>query len=1754
MEPQNPDAQTNPQGFAYDSLESVRKKLLDLTSRNTLLNYRHPKATSVRVIETNPDNAAKALLDEKSLIFMPVPEPTESELIDAGYFEEDPAKGHKVVAGFPSAEQWAKHLGHYTSYELKDFDASLQKSDNFQTLSYASELEARLRGLRGKAETAIEESGANILYLGIGFLEWYESRDSDKARQAPLFTIPVKLEKSAKVGKDGVYRYSLSLKDEGLLTNISLREKLANDFGLFLPGIEEDTVPSVYFERIRQSILKEQPRWKVKQHISLILLNFTKQAMYLDLDPENWPENANIKDHPTIAQFFSAAGQENPNDSATYEDEHNIDTVEDIHLHYPLVFDADSSQHSAVIDAAKGENLVIEGPPGSGKSQTITNIIAACIGNGKKVLFFAEKMAALNVVKDRLDRAGLGDFCLELHSHKTNKQKVLGDLGHRLNKKGSYREPKEIEAEVARFEDLKSKLADYVSLINSYWSETGLTLHQILNKATRYREQLHISPELLAIEGIDGKSFTPVKQRELLDQAEMLTNVYESVSNQAQEGKIANHHWYGVNNTELQGYQIDEVADLLRQWTEKLTALKVNWESFSVAFDLHNSVDSSFEAIERATQDINKLPMLMGEEPLGAVYGVVNLLLQSEQMLDQYKKIHGAYDAIFKHLKPEAFEKEIGREAHLDKTLTLFQRLGVNVDKNLNDIALSLNDLASAEENLAVINSSFSPVYNNVSPPLQRCFVDTSEGLKEFAILAQLIGQLPSDLWRHRDDLYDNPDLDPLLEQMTSRLSQLTPLYHELHEAFSLHRLPDTATLKVWQSLIESGGLFKWFSGEWRSARKSVLSLSALPKPDANQLLSLLPKLIQYSEGLEQMDQLNRGEQILDTEYCGIETPIDRLVEIRKWYKAVRNEYGAGFGKRVAIGNALLSLDRNQAMAIKELADREVSGLLGRVQQDIRKLSELYSGYIQFQDSGACLSQSMTELSQTIEAEVEILNDVLTGDNVTIGDLNTVKTLLTEQATRLSAWQTNQLVQHFVDHGLALSEQYRCYSERDFQLVQNTLDVASVMNGAPYLLSGFQSDFSAKRYEGLQEGNRNLCEDIQDVLQSRAEFAEVSQVNLQEWFEASSDDLQGNIERNEKALTNPVWLTTWLKYIKSRKRLSSGGLEKVVQQLELQNISSEMLNDVVHMVSSHQLSREILQQHPSLGNFSGSEQMAVRKKFQEYDRKLMKLQQELIAHKTSIVSTPKGIASGKVKDYTELSLIKYNLNLKKPRIAIRSLLKRAPMSIQALKPCFLMSPMSVAQYLEPGNYDFDMIIMDEASQIRPEDALGAIARGTSLVVVGDPKQLPPTSFFQKTVDSEDNDDKVALEDSESILDSVIPLFKSRRLRWHYRSRHESLIAFSNQNFYDSNLILFPSPFSSSDEFGIRYQPIQGRFVNRRNEEEARILVQGVADQLINKPEESVGIVAMNSEQSDEIEKQLEQKIKDDPALQLAFEKNQELDEPLFVKNLENVQGDERDVIVISMTYGPETIGANAMHQRFGPINSNVGWRRLNVLFTRSKKRMHIYSSMRSGHVRTSDNSSRGVKALKAFLEYCETGRLQHYQHTGKEPDSDFEVAVMQMLAEHGYECEPQLGVAGYFLDLAVKDPGMPGRFLMGIECDGASYHSAKSTRDRDRLRQEILENLGWKIRRIWSTDWFDNPQAPLREILTELDSLKTPLSQAPATNDQTLSSVKGDSQPEPIQDQMFEDSGDVNAEKDLQTILVEYDQTVIRQELPDTDE
>ena len=446
-----------------------------------------------------------------------------------------------------------------------------------------------------------------------------------------------------------------------------------------------------------------------------------------------------------------------------------------------------------------------------------------------------------------------------------------------------------------------------------------------------------------------------------------------------------------------------------------------------------------------------------------------------------------------------------------------------------------------------------------------------------------------------------------------------------------------------------------------------------------------------------------------------------------------------------------------------------------------------------------------------------------------------------------------------------------------------------------------------------------------------------------------------------------------------------------------------------------------------------------------------------------------------------MCLLQKEFSKKRRHVPVRQLMNRAGNAVRALKPVLMMSPMSVAQFLEPEKHHFNVIIMDEASQIQPHDALGAIARADQMIVVGDSKQLPPTTFFQTEMDNPDDEQgEESIFDetdaSSSILDMCDAIqMPSAHLKWHYRSEHESLIAFSNSLWYDNELIIFPSPGTDTAKLGIVFHYVdEATYAVGKNEKEADYVARHIIAHVKRFPELSLGVGTFNLKQRDIIEDMLDRLAREDSVAELAleeFRKNHKDLEPLFIKNLENLQGDERDVIFISCTFGPDK-DTGQVFQRFGPINGPNGPRRLNVLFTRAKKRMEVISSMKHEDIITGPGFE-GRIALKQFLKYAESGILTDPgDKTGRGPDSDFEVAVAKVINNIGFQTELQVGVSGYFIDIGVYHPNRPGEFILGVECDGAMYHSSKSARDRDRLREEVLVRRGWNIHRIWSTDWF----------------------------------------------------------------------------------
>ncbi|MBK8870757.1 MAG: DUF3320 domain-containing protein [Elusimicrobia bacterium] len=550
------------------------------------------------------------------------------------------------------------------------------------------------------------------------------------------------------------------------------------------------------------------------------------------------------------------------------------------------------------------------------------------------------------------------------------------------------------------------------------------------------------------------------------------------------------------------------------------------------------------------------------------------------------------------------------------------------------------------------------------------------------------------------------------------------------------------------------------------------------------------------------------------------------------------------------------------------------------------------------------------------------------------------------------------------------------------------------------------------------------------------------------------------------------------------------GLESIVQIAIEWPEAGDRLLEVFKRVWYSGVLREACEQRPQLASFDRQDHESLVDAFRRLDRLMLEFNRAkiLLRHWQGV---PRGQAGG------SLGILQRQFELKRSHMTIRNVMAKAGEAIQAIKPVFMMSPISIAMYLPSDGPKFDLVVFDEASQIKPEDAFCAIIRGRQAIVVGDSKQMPPTSFFDKMIQDEDVADDEGEANVTRNIESILGMMSSklapsspsrRDLRWHYRSRHESLIASSNRLFYKERLVIFPTPERRPDGMGLQFnfhpETIYDRGGSKKNRDEARIVARDVLRHVKESPLLSLGVVAFSQSQQEAIQDEVELLRTQDPAFN-EFDK-QHPTEPLFVKNLETVQGDERDVIFISIGYGRDKDGFVSMN--FGPINKDGGERRLNVLITRAKVRCELFSNIRARDFRVSETQALGVHSLRTFIHFAETGELDIPTPTGREPMSPFEEAVIERLRAHGYKVEPQVGSAGFFVDIGVCDPQNPDTYVLGVECDGAKYHSARSARDRDRLRQFVLEEgRGWRIHRIWSTDWWRNQEREMKRLLAAID-------------------------------------------------------------------
>jgi very-short-patch-repair endonuclease len=548
--------------------------------------------------------------------------------------------------------------------------------------------------------------------------------------------------------------------------------------------------------------------------------------------------------------------------------------------------------------------------------------------------------------------------------------------------------------------------------------------------------------------------------------------------------------------------------------------------------------------------------------------------------------------------------------------------------------------------------------------------------------------------------------------------------------------------------------------------------------------------------------------------------------------------------------------------------------------------------------------------------------------------------------------------------------------------------------------------------------------------------------------------------------------------------LTAEGLSALLPVAANWPASHDCLAALARRASYEGLLAKGMQERPELAAFDGQLQQRRLQTFWEQDQQLFQANRVELAD-VHWQRLPRYTAGG------QLGVLQREFEKKARHLPIRQLMERAGNAIQAIKPVFMMSPLSIAMFLPPGTVRFDLVVFDEASQVQPVDAFGAILRGRQVVVVGDSRQLPPTTFFTRLLQAEEDGESLTVE-----IESILSLFAGqgapqRMLRWHYRSQHESLIAVSNQAFYDNRLVVFPSPDAGRKRLGLtcRHLPdaVYQRGGDRTNPREAEAVAEAVMAHARTHPDQTLGVAAFSVAQMQAILDRVEQLRRADPACEPFF--NAHPAEPFFVKNLENVQGDERDVIFISIGYGRAADGSLLLN--FGPLNQAGGERRLNVLITRARRRCQVFTNLTAEDIDPSQTDAPGLLALRRFLAYAQHGSLEEIgSNRGNSAGATFETIVAEALRQKGYAVQRRVGSAGFSLDLAVLDERQPGRYLLAIQGDGDSYFRNRFTRDRDRLRDQVLARLGWRVYRLWSADWFQNPQRELERLVAAIEAAK----------------------------------------------------------------
>jgi RecA/RadA recombinase len=1698
------DREAEHHGRLFDQL---RAGLLDLSPRDPMLNFRHRVASrrQVRIVDCDLEPVFMELAGRRGeLVLVAMPEAddvpddersprflgalararatdfdylTKLASIDALGWQDDAAHAevecwlrdhvraqiglppHPGRAAHDVAEQ-ARARGIAPSYDLARLPGDEPRVPTaLQTLYVADELDVRLARIAADAALAEQEMGLSTLFMAFGFVRWYASAESEAASFAPLLLLPVALSRRMEEARA---IYAVRAAAEFPVLNPSLREWFVRAGAPALPEFdpESDGIES-FLNRIAQTI-SGLDRWQVARNLTLGHFTFGRLAMYTDLTPEDWPDRPAA--HPLVEGVLR--GSESAAGEVAFAADYDVDDEEIEDAAPILIADADAAQHSAVVDVMRGRNLVIEGAPGTGKSQTIANIVANALYAGKSVLLVANKRSALDAVKWRMDTAGLGDFCLELHSEKAQPKTILDRLSRRydMGRDRGYEPAWAID--VRKLRRARSRVREYLDALHAADAGGGPTAFELFWPAVAARREY--AREFAAVHRVDLSEIFAARGEQVAAGADALRLFGAAVeSHEQNHGKFVAAPWSRAGFAPAADCDEALLAQSLRDAHEAATRLveMAGEQSAKLGVELPRIPSELAAWIEAA----RRLPPIPEDTLLPRVASFApGEVLAAAGLAGAYLGVTSDGPDTAPDADPIAV-RDLAAEAD---ACGVIDALPGEVVARAGTMAGLKPSLSEGFTKIASLITAFAPG----SDP-------TVGAARVMARAVEFAAAIPP----HLDAFlgFDGTGHEDLLSDGAQRVRLLKDTERTLDQKFRRNargEWPPLEDLKMAATVAAGTGLgpIARVTGGRKRVNQVFETLGVTV--DAPDLQSDLAALIFHLEAHQRLRNDNRFVAAAGAFWSQAATPFVELENVT----GVHTAFNALIADLGDIGTALKSnlFSSNPAVVAKL---RSYQPWVAQFQSDLEAWPERFDA-VPLRQAASHIEERTAKLAQLADGIRARKLDEVAVSFVVLRQGAQWRLDLADLETKVAT-----------DPVLASLGEATWRSPAGCEALRRAGSLAQAIADAhsPPGLRARLTGIEGPSFAGLLEQAVVLV--TQAVERHRRDVAHLAAVG---GVRLDADGADPEHVASLLAALLPEWpsLEAWFEVARRRAQAGAIGLEPLIAAFEEAGLPPSRLAGTFAALEVFYRAVLMRRDHPALTQRKGDDIEAEREHFADTDRAFRERQREAVGIKLLGHAIPSGSCAGRKKDWTELHYIRDQLARSDKHASVGTLLSKSRRAILAMTPCVMASPLSLATYLAPGAASFDLVVIDEASQMRPEDALGSLLRGRQAVIVGDRNALPPKDVFARVTPPEelgvavDGDDG---GDGESLLDWALRAFPGpRRLATHYRSRCTSLVAFANRTFYAGTLAVPPNV--RRDAFSIDVVRAHGSSKAGRNAAEIVRIVAAAIDFMIRNAElppdkmQTLAIVAVGREQRDAICDEFSRMARL-PAVEtylaacnLATGTREA--EPFFIKDIENVAGDARDVIMISLTCARE-FGQPRVMQRFGAFSAPHGAHRVNVLSTRARRRIVMFASMAADDIVVTPESGDGAQPLADYLRYVE-GRQAEIEPglaaaAGQADACRREIAAR--LEAHGFAVDLMAGAFG--VDLAVRHPSDANLYVAGIAVDGRGFAGVRSARERDRLRDAVLSAKGWTMLRAWSADWFASPQAQTAKLIEDITRL-----------------------------------------------------------------